>query len=1186
MPKPTLLSGVLLMTMPFGLARPSPAAAEFADLGPGQRIGAFLVEAVYENETGKAIGARFRHDPTRFVLDVLRIQSIPQAFMWVNSPPPSDQGEPHTLEHLLLGKGTKGRYVASLEDMSLGRSSAFTQQRRTCYHFSTEAGKDVFFGLFEAKLDAMLNPNFSDEEIRREVCHVGIVEKEGGKLWLEEKGTVYNEMVSSFERPWGNLFFAVEHLLYGETHPLAMSSGGEPAAIREMTPEDIRTFHAGTHHLNNMGAAVSIGDGVPLDECLSRIGDLFTRVEPEAKPGEDPASLWDRLPAPRPAPEGSIRLAHFPHQSGNEPGLMVFAWPAVREMDARSRYLLGLFMNLLAEGQTASLYRRFIDSQTRVMDIGASSVFSWIESQPGQAVFVGFDSVDPAACAEDSVRKVRSLILDEIRSVAGFAEGSPELEAFNRRALNQVTKDRRDVRVFLNSPPRFGYRGTGTAWIDHLQDLHRKGGFRRNLAQVDELAAAEALIAEGANFWTEYIDAWRLLDVPYGGATTGDPSLLETSEREREERIRKHVDDLRTAFGGASDEEAVARFRERYDANTAVIEAEAATIGMPRFVQEPPLSLDDQLRYETDRLPGGGALVASSFENITSGTVGFAFSLNVVPEGQLVYVPALPTVFRNIGVIRDGIPVPYDGFDELLRREILSLNAYMSVNYRTERAELVLRGSGSEQSETVRALEWLETALYHPDLRPENLPRIRDAVDLELKEARNRMRGSEESWVNNPVNAFWKQRNPVLLQADCFLTQVHSLHRLRWLLKDAGGQIDGFRRFVDAFARWAEAADREAVAALLASIAGGEENDVADLASMEGGLRDLVQDAAKDLEQSLPEIPDGSLAADLRYLCGQMAEDLALDPAAVLEDVEDLLGTLRRRDNVRAFVISNSEDRRAVMPRIVAVAAGLDPAPSVRQSYPDAPLITSRVEGRNGGTHGSPFIALVNENTRSGVHLHTADCASYETTDKEALLRFLSARLYGGGGAHSMFMKTWGAGLAYSNGLRSSESNGRLIYYAERCPDLPQTLQFVIGELEKAPHDPSLAEYAVAQAFGGNRSGSRYEQRGEAMADDLADGLTPDVVAAFRRGILDLRRDPGLYDKLHALMEDIYGEVLPGYGPSSEEAAARANAVYFVIGPRKQLESWESYLETVEPGSDLVRIYPRDYWQPRPVKGL
>ena len=39
--------------------------------------------------------------------------------------------------------------------------------------------------------------------------------------------------------------------------------------------------------------------------------------------------------------------------------------------------LLDIFLQTLASGQTSNLYRRFIDSQTQIMDIGATSVFGW-----------------------------------------------------------------------------------------------------------------------------------------------------------------------------------------------------------------------------------------------------------------------------------------------------------------------------------------------------------------------------------------------------------------------------------------------------------------------------------------------------------------------------------------------------------------------------------------------------------------------------------------------------------------------------------------------------------------------------------------------------------------------------------------------------------------------------------------
>jgi hypothetical protein len=136
-------------------------------------------------------------------------------------------------------------------------------------------------------------------------------------------------------------------------------------------------------------------------------------------------------------------------------------------------------------------------------------------------------------------------------------------------------------------------------------------------------------------------------------------------------------------------------------------------------------------------------------------------------------------------------------------------------------------------------------------------------------------------------------------------------------------------------------------------------------------------------------------------------------------------------------------------------------------------------------------------------------------------------------------------------------------------------MQFVVDELRKAEDDPSLAEYAVAQAFVGNRAGSRYEQRGEAMASDLADGITPEVVKLFREAILRLRSDKNLYQKLSSRMEATYGEVLPGYGPRSEDIPG---GIYFIIGPEAQFESYEDYLQGVEGDVTLHRLYPRDFW--------
>src|SRR5687768_6023997 len=247
-----------LLLLCFMLATSALAAdIQLDKLKKGDVVEGFRVESLYLNDADKPLGARFIHQRSGFTLDYLQIESVPQGYTWVNSIPVGDQGEPHTQEHLLLGKGTTGRAFASLDTMWLSASTAFTQQWRTSYHFNTAAGPDVFFDLFAAELNAMLNPNYTDEEIRREVRNFGITQDPDGKLRLEEKGSVYNEMVSSTGNPYRQLFRAAGHLIYGTEHPLALNSGGEPSGIRTMKPEDIRNFHKNSYYLANMGTIVS-----------------------------------------------------------------------------------------------------------------------------------------------------------------------------------------------------------------------------------------------------------------------------------------------------------------------------------------------------------------------------------------------------------------------------------------------------------------------------------------------------------------------------------------------------------------------------------------------------------------------------------------------------------------------------------------------------------------------------------------------------------------------------------------------------------------------------------------------------------------------------------------------------------------------------------------------------------------
>ena len=1155
----------LLMTTAIAQQRP----VAYGDLTEGQTTGGFKAVAVYLDDSDRAIGARFQHLRTGFTLDLLQIQTVPQTFIWTTTYPTSDMGEPHTQEHLLLGKGNKGRELASLESMALINSSAFTMQWRTCYFFYSPAGPESFFQHFEHTMDALLHPDYSDDEIRREVRNWGVgANPQDGALRVEEKGTVYNEMVTSMDQAGSRLYRAAGLTVYGPAHPLSFNSGGLPAALRVLQPADIRKFHAEHYFLGNMGAISSLPKDVALPAALERFDAALNRLEPRSP--SYPVVTEDKLPALRPAPAGRIEYVEYPFRNDQQPGTLMLPWPADRKLTNRERTLLSLFLDNAAGGADTNLYKRFIDSRGPDAGFGAKGVAASVDSDLGNMVYVIFRDVPPASMNDRDLTDLRAKTLDEFAKIAAYRDGSPELMEFNQRLKGRILEERRGLSKFVNSPPGFGFRNTSSAWMQHLLQLNKEPGFRKSLTEKEDLAAIETLISSDRNIWRDYLTQWKITGVtPYVEAAKPNPESIRQEEQEREARAAAEIARLKETYRAATDQEAIRRYRDEYDATTVAMEKSAASMAPPKFIDNPPLTLDDQLDFKTPTLAGGVPLVAATFDSMTSATTGIALRLDDVPENRLVYVSLLPQLLTRVGVIENGKPVSYEEMTQRLRNEILSLDAGFGVNAATNRYELVVRGAGNNVTESKRAIEWMKLALFHPDWRLENLPRLRDLVDQALGSLRATTQRSEENWVNDPALAYRRQDNPLLLSTSSFMTRTHNLFRLRWMLKD-GGSDAVYAFLANVGKAGGSRAERKA---LLASIRDGKYAGMEKLSAAE---RALAVEAARDLDTTLADIPDSSLAADWSSLCGQLVGDLQFGPAQALAALDAVRRSLLGTGGARIFAISSAESQQALSPGIRDLAASLENAPAKKAVYAATRRIDQRLLAREPQAVKPVFVGLLNANSQGGVFLNSAPGASYRDTGRDALLDYLASNLYAGHGAHGIFMKTWAAGLAYSNGMRMRLADGRLNYYAERTPELPQTLKFVVGELTKVKPDAALTDYAIAGAFDGTRSASPYEERGESMANDLADGLTPGVVSRFHKAILDLRKDPQLGNELFRRMNAVYGKVLPGMNVKAKDVEG---GVYFVIGPEQQLAAWEEYLKKADtPDARVFRLYPRDFW--------
>ena len=201
--------------------------------------------------------------------------------------------------------------------------------------------------------------------------------------------------------------------------------------------------------------------------------------------------------------------------------------------------------------------------------------------------------------------------------------------------------------------------------------------------------------------------------------------------------------------------------------------------------------------------------------------------------------------------------------------------------------------------------------------------------------------------------------------------------------------------------------------------------------------------------QTLGDIPDSSLASDWTYLCNEMRQDLAQSPEKTLADLENVRRRLVNSATRGCFISARRQSNKSWSQSTNLFSRGFDKSDLVKENYGSERRIEARLAARRADATTPVYVGLMAPNMSGGVMMNSARLTDYADTSRDAILNFLASKLYTGGGAHSVFNKTIGAGLAYSNGISSSPATGLMRYYAERTPELPQTLRFAIGEVKR-----------------------------------------------------------------------------------------------------------------------------------------
>jgi Zn-dependent M16 (insulinase) family peptidase len=1091
------------------------------------------------------------------------MDTVPQAGLAIRTYPESDHGAAHALEHLLIGKGTTGRSLQALADMRLGQITASAGERFTWYHFAVNSGMASFYEVLGHLLQALFEPDFSDAEAQQEVYRFGIAtDAQTGQLRLIEQGTVYTEM-QSYQGMY-DYWYALLKRVLGANHPLTFPAGGTPEGLRRLAPQEIRRFHRDHYVLGPSTPLVIVIDRQqPPAQVLATLSNLLDAFQHRSA-GVGSAPAASHQTHIRPAEHKALQIVPMPSLNASDPATIAFGWKPARLPTPRERLLLEAFLAVFGQGAQSILYRSIVDRQARELDIGATGVESllmptddrewplsllWIEGIPG-------DRLTPRR-----LDTIRSHIQSKLQKVASYTDHSPTLVAFNRDILAYLAARQRALIVWHMNPPGFGQRRLEPVWIEHLEALEGEPGIRKSLVWHSYWPQLISELSTGVNLWRDLIARAGLLEMPYGTAALPTPEMQRWLEQEQQTRLAAEVVALRTHYDTSDDQEALRRLaadQARQHDHPAMVDQ---AVALPSFTASPPQSFDDTLEYTQVTVAGVPAVI-SAVEGASLAEIGLAFDLRAVPPRLYRYLPLLPGLLRSIGLRDDGNATTHQAFEDRVQRHLHRLETNYRLNPEVNRYELVIKASGVGFEELQATLEYIRRVTHDNDLSAHNLLRINDLLQYHLTFEKAQTQRPEEEWIETLVKAFRFQDNHLFLSLSAYPTRLHHLNRLTWLLTGPvpAEVLADLRTFA---------------AGLLESLRG------LSVVEMEQMLADMQETELRGQlidywRAQLHAWPTPLVWRGLQGLSAEVLADLQVGYTRALQEMEELQALVLNRSRLRLWLVGDRPLLQHAHPHVEALVQSFQRR-DMGEAHVDAvPLVWERLRRRQPELSADypAYVGYVREDAVTGSVMATAKGPTYRQVDAQSLVELLAAKVLAGTGPHTWYKKTWEAGLAYGNGLDVRPREGTVLYYADRCPSVRATLAFVrhLAQDVSWLSEPSYIDYALAQIFNFSRLGQPWGERADAMANDLAAGLTPAQMQRFSQRILQLRQDPTLLEAVRQALPRLLARVTPREGDLAIQSDAQS--IFFVIAPERQLAE----LEADTPWRPWARVWPSDFW--------
>lgn len=1138
------------------------SSSQLASYKQQQIVAGFLTDNLYSDPTGAIVAAKFRHIRSGAPVFLLQIETVPKAFMWIDTPDQSDRGVPHALEHLLAGKGTKGRYVTLLTDMRLSHSEAATERDFNFYSFASGTGLDGFFEQLHAWLDALFRADFTDTEAERELYHFGVSSNEHG-LTLVEQGSVYDEEQSG--QSTETYYFELNRRLLGNENPLRFDIRGIPAAMRDVTPLDIRRFYQEHYRLGPAtGFIFTLDPSESISDFLQKVSREF-----DVLPGDLASPLAAK---PQGMPKYPINTSQnvspeiYPFPSGRETDAAAirFGWTPEKIDSSVELKLLQLFFRRFAADQNSVLYKALVDRSGREWDTGtrATDYDVFLQNSP----FFPFAQIELSGIpgnriSNEEIDRLRTLVMKKIREISEYNDESPELRSFNNEVLAIAKAWHRSQLIWIKTPPLFG-SDLSIDWKNHFESLEMNPSFVRSLTEEPDWGLIESQLTSGMNIWRSAISKFHLLDTPFATASKPSPQLLADMETSKQDRIRRKLDSLERAHNVNNDQEALARFESDEGEKTKQIDAIKAAVSRPRFTDRPPLTADDEIKVEQFTISNAPA-IASVFDRPPTLDIGFAFDLRRIPRKYYKYLPILPRSFDSLGLRINRQLVPYPELFSNIHQKTLSFTVAYEENAFSGRVDLVFRASVANAQEFTSALDLINNILHFSNCEIDSADRLRDLAGQRLA-ADERFGQDEFNVLQNAAYSFQTQQNPLFQAATGSFLRTHWDERLQWKLHPQVNlkEIENLGQFARAIYS-------------KPGISGKQISGVLE----ESKLSQLERELLEYWQRTLVLLPGDQLSTGLQQLTREVQQDLRVGPARTIAEIKELQQIVINRKALHIDVVGDEvslstvkKDLRRFIDLIAINPSHKEVSAELRTTFP----IMEKVAARYHFQHANfPwYVGLVMPKATNGDMVFYSDLPGYSDLDRASLVKILSSKIFAGYGPESFFIKTRESGLAYAILLTSNPAYKLLWEYADRSPDVSELVNLLSSVARKASSldEPLLVDYALRETFSMPRSIYPPASRGIAIAQDLRDGNDPKRVSRFSQAILRLRQDPQLKSELlRTGMSSICGVLLD---PQCKKAQQVSHSIFFFVGSEKILSDAEKRLSIPK----LLHVFPSDYW--------